>query len=454
MDSKLAVIMGGSIAGLLSAKVLSPYYSKIILLDRDSLFGDEIPRKGTAQAAHAHIFLQRGLIGMEKLLPGFIDKLKEAGAVSTNATKDWQSFFPHGLLKRFDSDIHLLCQSRHLLETTLRQFIIDTTPNIEIREKSEITNVQLSFESNPTIHTSHNDETDTMTPDILVDCTGRNSKSPLHLKSAGFGVVPRKSISPYLGYATRIFKNVTLDDNFCSTLIMAKDPEFTRGGVVLPIENKQHIVTLFGFSKDYPPGEEQPYLDFAKSLRETSVYDAIKNAEPTSEIKQFVKKDSFFNDYSKLTSWPKGFLVMGDAITSFNPIYGQGITTTIMSAEIIESTLKNNNEIELKSLQKKICRNSILPWIIAKNEDLRWPGTDGAKANFALKLMHRFSDRVARAATINKDVDYTYVSVLHMTKLPTALLKPTILFKIIKYGGDNTKLARASNSDQETPNPL
>ncbi|MDH5257669.1 MAG: hypothetical protein OEX07_06665, partial [Gammaproteobacteria bacterium] len=415
MDSNVAIIMGGSIAGLLTAKVLSPHFSKIVILDRDKLFNNSFlnnkePRKGTAQAAHAHILLKRGLVGFDNLLPGFTEKLKQSGAVSTNATRDWQSLFPEGFLCRFNSDINLLCQSRHLLETTLRDFIIGSTDNLEIIECASVTDVTLSVNKKPEIQYALDNDIHKQTPDLLIDCTGRYTKSPSNLKKSGFGEVPALSISPYLGYSTRTYKNVHIKDGYLSTLIMAKDPIHTRGGVVLPIEGKQHIVTLFGFSRDYPPGEDSSYLAFAKSLRENTIYNAIKNAESTSDIKQFVKKESHFYQYSKLSTWPQGFLVMGDAISSFNPIYGQGITTTITSAEILKKqfqTQKNISAIKLNSLQKKICNNYKLPWLIAKNEDLRWPATEGEKTNWILKKAHTFSNMVARASTKNESVNYT-----------------------------------------------
>lgn len=456
MESKTAIIIGGSIAGLLTAKVISPYFSKITLLDRDTISDKSGNlRKGVAQAAHAHIFLKRGLTGLETLLPGFTDYLIEKGAVKTNATQGWQSYFPEGFLCRFESDLEVLCQSRNLLESTLRDFILRSADNIELIENAEVTNTLLSETKNPEVHYSINDERLNIAADLLVDCSGRNSKTPLHLKNMGFGNVPKLKISPFLGYATRIFKNISLPDDYESTLVMAKDPDFTRGGIVMPIEGNQYIVTLFGFSKDYPPGDETAYLAFAESLRVPTIFDAIKNAQPVSEIKQFVKKDCEFYQYSKLKKWPRGFLVSGDAITSFNPIYGQGITTTIMATEILQKSFQQQSDnVDFKNLQKQICNNYNLPWLISKNEDLRWPGTEGEKASWFLKKMHAFSNKVARASTKNKEVDYAYLSVLHMVSLPTLLLKPSILYKIFKYGSLKDDSIEASRSDKEKPNPM
>jgi len=434
---KTAVIVGGSISGLLAATVLSPYFSRVIIFDRDTLADAKHPRKGTAQAPHAHILLQRGLLGLEHLLPGFIDILREAGAMSTSATNDWQSLFPKGFMARFESDIQLLCQSRYLLEQTLRSHVLDKLSNLEVIDSASVNDVQLASNENPTIHYTLNQHTHSQQANLVVDCTGRNSKAPLYLEKQDFGQVPRKSISPYLGYASRLYKNISLPDQYRTTLIMANDPAETRGGVVLPIENNQHIVTLFGFSKDYPPSDALAFKAFAKNLRADTIYNAIKDADPISEIKQFIKNESHFHQYHKMKQWPKGFLTLGDSITSFNPIYGQGITSATIAAEKLKSLLNEASIFDnqqCKKIQTKLCQSYQLPWIISQNEDLRWPKTTGMKAGVILKMMHRFSDAVSQAGTKDRDVTYAYYSILHMTKLPTALLHPKILFKIFKHG--------------------
>ena len=109
--SRLAVILGASIAGLLAARALAPHFERVLLLERDSLPGKPEHRSGTAQAQHAHILLQRGLTGLEQMFPGYTKKLVDAGGVMTNATRDWYSLFPMGAFQKFESDMEFLCAS-------------------------------------------------------------------------------------------------------------------------------------------------------------------------------------------------------------------------------------------------------------------------------------------------------------------------------------------------------
>lgn len=434
---KTAVIIGGSISGLLCATTLSSQFEKVIIVERDKILDPKSPRKGTAQFPHAHVLLKRGLQGFQNLLPGFVETLKKEGAVSTDVSQDWQSLFPKGFMCRFKSDIVSLCQTRQLLEQTLRQFVMGSLANLEIIEQGMVINMQLEDHCSPEISFLFGQQTRHLKADLLIDCSGRNTKTPIYLEKRGFGAVPKKTIYPYLGYSSRIFKNVRQADNFLATLIMASDPLDTRGGIVLPVENHQHIVTLFGFSKDYPPGDEDAFLEFARNLRADTIYNAIKDAQAVTKVKQFVKNESHFAQYNKMKRWPKGFLVVGDAVTSFNPIYGQGMTATILAVEVLKAQINSQTTFDSTScqlLQSKLCNSYQLPWTTSQNEDLRWPKTTGMTASPALRMLHKFSDMVTRAGTQDPAVAFVYYSVLHMTKSPSILLRPDILFKIIKYG--------------------
>ncbi|TCV79981.1 FAD-dependent oxidoreductase [Sulfurirhabdus autotrophica] len=254
--SRLAVILGASISGLLAARALAPHFEKIILLERDTLPAKAEYRSGTAQAQHAHILLWRGLIGLEQLFSGFTDTLINAGGVMTNATRDWYTLFPMGAFPHFDSDYEFLCASRSLIEHTLRTTLLEQYSNITIQDNTAVTGVKLSADVPPQISLLPVGEKTTpanWTADLVVDATGRNSRAPNWLLQQGFGNVRETMVKPYLGYATRLYKKVSMHAGIRATVVMAKDPDMTRGGVLFPIENDQYICTLYGFSKDYPP---------------------------------------------------------------------------------------------------------------------------------------------------------------------------------------------------------
>lgn len=437
---RTAVILGASIAGILAARVLAPYYDQIVLLERDTLSAKPDYRNGTAQAQHAHILLRRGLMGLEVLFPGFTDSLVAAGGVMTNATRDWHTLFPMGAFPHFESSYEFLCASRPLIEHTLRTMLLKQFSNVSIQDNTSVSGLQLATDTSPKISLMAKDvksDSDKLVADLVVDATGRNSRTPDWLQQQGFGQVRETLVKPYLGYATRLYKKVDMPTGIRAAVIMAKDPIMTRGGVLFPIENNQYICTLYGFSRDYPPTDETGYLNFAKSLRSDIIYQSIAKAEPQTQPKAFVKNESTYRYYADTGNWPQGFLVIGDAVCSFNPIYGQGMTSALLAAEALATSLKQANLANhawIKLAQQKIVRAYRAPWTISTNEDLRWPATDGAKAGFALRAMHRFSNMIGTAATRDQSVAYTYIQVLHMTAEPTALLTPVMFGRILKSG--------------------
>ena len=436
----LAVILGASISGLLAARVLAPHFDKVLLLDRDSLPERPEYRSGTAQAQHAHILLRRGLTGFEQMFPGYTQKLVDAGGTMTNATRDWYCLFPRGPFPQFESDMEFLCASRPLIEHTLRTTLLDEYPQVVIQSDCNVTGIRLSVDGPPEITFLPGGEKrshENIVADLVIDATGRNSRTPNWLQQQGFAKVRETIVKPYLGYATRLYKNVSLPVGVRATLLMAKDPDMTRGGVLLPIENDQYICTLYGFSKDYPPTDEAEFLRFAKSLRSDLLYQAIVHANPQTPAKAFVKNESVYRHYAENGPWPQGFLVTGDAVCSFNPIYGQGMTAALLATEAFAKKLQHGRPADAawaKNVQSKIVHAYRAAWTLSTNEDLRWPATEASKVGFMLRAMHRFSDLIGTAATHDQRVAYTYIKVLHMTSTPTALLTPWMLARILRGG--------------------
>lgn len=437
---RLAVILGASIAGLLAARVLAPHFDRVILLERDSLPNTPDYRNGTAQAQHAHILLHRGLSGLEALFPGFTEQLVKAGGVMTNAGRDWHTLFPMGAFPHFATDFEFICASRPLIEHILRTALLTQCNNVVIRDNSSVSEVKLSADAPPQISMLANnakDKREYIDADLVVDATGRNSRTPTWLQQQGFGTVRETLVKPYLGYATRRYRKVSMPDGIRATVIMAKDPLMTRGGVLFPIEDDQYICTLYGFSKDYPPTDDSGFLNFSKSLRSDIIYQGIAQAEPQTSAKAFIKNESTYRHYAEQGAWPQGFLVIGDAVCSFNPIYGQGMTAALLAAEALALSINNTNPgtgAWTQPAQRNIVHAYRAPWTISSNEDLRWPATEGSKAGIMLRAIHRFSDLIGTAATRDHHVAFTYIKVLHMTSTPAALLTPLMLARILKSG--------------------
>src|SRR4051812_28577957 len=133
-----AVVAGGSIAGLLAARVLSDHFQAVTLVERDALAHTPRPRKGVPQGPHAHILLLRGQAILQSLFSGFADELCRAGAVRINSGQELAWYHAGSLRAQFENDLPLFSMSRPLLEATIANRICDL-PNVRVLENAAVT---------------------------------------------------------------------------------------------------------------------------------------------------------------------------------------------------------------------------------------------------------------------------------------------------------------------------
>lgn len=422
-------------AGLLSAAALSRHYREVVVVDRDPVLPiTPEPRAGVSQGHHAHILLRRGLLGLELLLPGLTQQFLCAGAVLTNATNDWLSIFPGGPLPRFSSDLDIVTASRPLLEGVVRSYLMDNRANVSFIAGRKVICVNL-FESSPpeVLVLGHGGATESMTADFVVDASGGAGNACRWLESSGFDAPEELSVSPHLGYSSAIFRGVKVPESARAAVVLAKDPDQPCGAVLLPIEDGAHIVTLYSFGSQ-PPRDPQGFSEFSKRLRSSIIHDAIANCTRIGPIRGYYKQQSIYRLFGRNKRWPNGFIVIGDAVCSFNPVYGQGMTAALTAAEVLERHFKHRSmdrHQSTQALQRAIVSKYKLPWLIATNEDLRWGTTIGERRGLQ-RTAHVASNVVVSASSSDPVVAYTYLSVLHMTKRPAALFSPFMLGRIVK----------------------
>ena len=432
---KHAIVIGSSMAGLLAARALSTRFEQVTVLERDRLPENPEPRKGVPQGRHAHALLAAGLNSLESLFPGMTQTLIQAGALSGDAAASIRWFQFGGYKVRSHSGITGLCLSRPLIESTVYGAVTNL-PNVSFVEtcsvialttspdKSKVTGVQVSLDDYEIF--------ENLDADLVVDASGHGSLAPNWLEDLGYAKPIQSIIKINVGYTTRTYRRHSSDlGGDIAAILAPKAPEQKRAGVMLAMEGNRWMLTIVGTLGDHAPSDEAGFLEAVKNLPAPDIYNVIKNAEPLSSIVTFKYPHNQRRHYEKLTRFPEGLLVFGDALCSFNPIYGQGMTVAALEA----LALLEESRAELDGLAKRFFARAATiietPWTIAVGEDLRYPEVEAPRGP-AVKFINWYIGKVHIASRTDTVVCNAFHKVSNLLEAPPSLFAPSIVARVIR----------------------
>lgn len=440
-----ALVVGGGMAGLLAARVLSDHFEQVTLLERDHLPKGPEPRRGIPQSRHLHVLVMRGRLILKELFPGIEEDLLARGADLIDVAGDSAILTPAGWGIRFRSGLPFLMCSRDLLEWSVRERVA-TLEQVRFLERAEATSLLLTTDGASVagmkvrFRDGRNSGVGNEEPvyaDLVVDTSGRNSDAPRWLQALGYPLPKETVVNARLGYATRLYEQPDgFAEDWKALYVQVAPPEITRGGTLFPLEGNRWICTLAGTGGDYPPTDERGFMEFAHSLRTPLLYKTIQDAKPLTAITGYRATENRRRHYEKLSRQPENFLILGDAACTFNPVYGQGMTTAALGAMALEKCLReqrNGNTIGLaQRFQKKLAKANATPWLLATGQDLRVRGTEGGTPGLTTRLTHRYMDRALPLSTRDTAVRQTFLEVFHMLKPSTALFRPGIALRVLR----------------------
>jgi 2-polyprenyl-6-methoxyphenol hydroxylase-like FAD-dependent oxidoreductase len=428
-----AVVIGGSMAGLLAARALSDYYEQVTIIERDSFADTPQPRKGVPQARQPHFLLAQGGEVMEAFLLGLLDELVSQGAHEGDTDK----LLLHqegGYLCRFRMDVRTLSLSRPLLETTVRQRVL-ALPNIfaihncdalgvtATGDNSRVTGVRI-------IRRDADSAEERLDADLVVDAAGRGSRIIDWLAELGYARPDEKKLHVDIVYTSRLYRRQLHHLPGIESVLISPSPENPRGGGIMARENDEWHVVVFGYLGDRAPMDEQGFMEFARSLPTPEIYDLIRTAEPITELTQYRFTHSQRRHYEKLSRFPDGLLVMGDALCSFNPIYGQGMTIAALEAQALHTCLADGPSRLAPRFFRAAAKLIDNAWEIAAGSDLKMPQVEGERS-----LMVRFSnwymDRLVHAAQRDPVVTRAFYEVIDFRASPSSLMYPPIALRVL-----------------------
>ena len=424
-----AVVVGGSIAGLLTARVLSDHFEEVILIERDNYEDNGKVRNGTPQANHIHILLVKGKEILLNYFPELERDLLKKGANKIDFLNDSRYRLPSGWAPKFNSGIITFTCTRTLLENIIRNQI-QKISKIKIEEGKQITSFVAEKSNKISLKTKENEE---IHGDLIVDCTGRNTKTPTWLEDIGFSKPEETKIDSFVRYATRRYVPPKKDRKWKMLAILNKPTTNPRIGAIYPIEDGKWLVGLYSIGKSYPPTDEKGFLEFTKHLESLELYDALKDAVPDSEIHGYQVQGSRKYHYEEMERWPENFIVLGDAVSIFNPYYGQGITSAALGTKVLDDMLKDDKIKKdfTKKFQKRLAKTVSLPWILGTSEDLRWSTTMGKRPNTITRIVQNHAQKVLLLSPKSTLAAKSFQQMMHMIRSPAILFHPVILLQLV-----------------------
>jgi 2-polyprenyl-6-methoxyphenol hydroxylase-like FAD-dependent oxidoreductase len=425
-------VIGASIGGLLAARVLSAHFDRVTVLDRDALPSGIGNRRAVPQGHHGHGLLASGRQGLAALFPGLERELLAAGAVPGDIVGNVR-WFQHGYYKaQFASGLGGILLSRPLLEGTLRRRVLQL-PNVRILESTRVMGLLVEHgvvrgvRMQPLREARMN-----LAADLVVDAGGRASKLPDWLDALGYGRPAVDEVTVDIGYTTRIYKRAPGQlGGDVGAIIAPTPPRQMRVGFMLAMEGDRWIVSLGGWMGHHCPPDPASFLEFAESLARPDIHDVISRAEPLTHAVTYAFPSNLRRRYERYTRFPSSLLVMGDALCSFNPLYGQGMSVATLEALALRDCLEQASSARdvWRPFFKAAAKIVDTPWTIAAGSDFAFEGVTGPKPA-GTDAVNWYLARVHQAASTNRHVCRAFFDVANLLAPATTLFRPSVVGRV------------------------
>lgn len=438
-----AVVIGAGMAGLAAARALAGRFARVTVVDRDRLPSEPDSRRGVPQSAHPHVLLAVGREALEKLFPGLTDDLVARGAVWADMARDAVVWQLDGYRTRVESGVTVLFMTRPLLESCLRRRLREL-PRVTILDETAVAGLT----GRPGERVSGVELADgrTLPADLVVDASGRGSRSDRWLRELEFPAPPESVITVRVHYTTRLLRGQPDFLPGPGVVVVAESPpEHRRFGAAFSVEGGRWLVTLGGFHGAQAPTDPEGYQRFADSLPESPIADLLRQTEPLTEPVTYTYPASRRRHFERLRRVPAGYLALGDALCSFNPVYGHGMTVAALEAVTLGECLDRHRASDAtmaRDFYRRTGKLVTVAWQMAASTDFAYPGTEGPRPR-GLALTHWYQRQVFRANQVSPEILRTVVRVQHLLAPGSVLLRPAMVVKVLRAARRARKAAGA-----------
>lgn len=431
--NKHAIVLGASMGGLLAARALHEHFGRVALIDRDELPTDVRHRTGVPQGRHTHGLLAKGAEVLEGYFPGLTAALVAEGVPTGDP----------GLLTRMiaggrrcqpcETGRRALTVSRPLLEGHVRGRLL-ALPGVEALDQHDVLGLEVGDDGQRVTGVRIAPRRDKgaerlLEADLVVDATGRASKTPEWLRQLGFPMPDEEVVKIGMSYTTRHFRRRPTDAGGDLAIIVSATPPIRRVAAALAQEGDRWTVTLAGYLGERAPTDLAGFVEFALGLPVRDVYDLIKDAEPLDDGITASFPTSVRRRYEKVRRFPERYVVVADGVCSFNPVYGQGMSVAAVEATLLEAVIGEGLDRVGRRFFARAAEPIDVPWGIAVGNDLRFPEVEGPRS-LGGRIINAYMGRFLEAAAFDPVLSRAFFEVSNLAASPAQLMSPPLLSRV------------------------
>ena len=335
-----------------------------------------------------------------------------------------------GVVAESESPLSALYASRPLFEQIARKRIRNES-NIDVRDGCNFityTHDEAADQITGVRYRNPRGETTTTEAAITVDASGRASKTPSWLVSHGYPKPTVDRVNIDVTYSTVCVSRPPEADY---GVLISPEPDRPRGAAMLPVEGNRWQILLQGLHGERSPAERESFVEWASQLPLDDIATQLRNQQWLSNIRRYPFPASVRHNYDTLERFPEGLVVTGDAVASFNPIYGQGMSVAALDALALHHGLSAG----LSGIAPRVF-NQIAPvvdeaWQTAVTNDFIFDQTDGSKP-FAADLLNTYTALLVTKAHNDGVLTEAFLRVFRLERPATSLLYPRIVWRTLR----------------------
>jgi 2-polyprenyl-6-methoxyphenol hydroxylase-like FAD-dependent oxidoreductase len=427
-----AVVLGASMAGLLAARVLSDSFRQVTVIERDVLPAEAGQRRGVPQGRHLHALLSRGERVLDDLFPGLTKQVADAGAPVGDLLGNIRWFLSGHRLVQADIGQPVLFASRPMLEAHVRSSVRDLR-GVTFLDGRDIVGPVVSAGNRRVTGVRVRSEgaaEDVIDADLVVDATGRSSRAPLWLEELGYGRPVAEKVTVGVGYASRTYRLPPGILGRDRLILQVWTPEHPRAAGLLEQADDRYLLTAAGLLGDHPPTDPEGFDRFIASLQFPDVREAISAGVPLDDPVAFHYPANVRQRYERMKDFPDGFLILGDAVCAFNPIYGQGMTSAALQADALGGLLADGQPLTWRRHFQAMAKAVDDPWTISTSNDLAFPGVTGRRTAL-VRVVNAYLPRLHELAGRDPAAAEAFLRVTGLLEHPETLLRPALALRVL-----------------------